>query len=85
MLLTPKDLKVRKLKTGFQAQRDIETDKIQQLEDTVAILSEQIASLKLELDYKNHKIEEIEQELIDTNHELCVAINHQLIIQATDY
>lgn len=80
MLSTQKKLKPFNLKTELQVQRDVDADKIQQLEDTVAILIEQIETLKLEIDYKSHELEEIRQELFYTNRELCVAINHRLKI-----
>lgn len=78
MLSTQKSLKTHNLGTDLKVQRNVDADKIHQLEDTVKILTEKIESLKLELNYKNHEIEEIKQELIYTNHELCIVINRRL-------
>jgi chromosome segregation ATPase len=80
MLSTQKSLKLHNLETCLQVQRDVNADKIQQLEDTIEILIERIESLKLELNYKNQELEEIKQELVYTNHELCMLIKHPLII-----
>lgn len=55
--------------------RDIDTDKIQELEETVEFLQEQIESLKQYLYHKNYELQQIEQELDYTNKELCTALN----------
>jgi hypothetical protein len=59
MLSTQKNLEIYTLETAFQSQRDADASKIHQLEDSVAILIEQINSLKLELEYKDRELEEI--------------------------
>lgn len=56
----------------LQLHRNVDTDKIQELEDTVKILIEQINTLKLELDYRNQELSEIKEELNFTNQELCI-------------
>lgn len=53
--------------------KNIDVDKIQELEDTVEILTEQIVSLKLELSCKNQELSELAEELNFTNQELCSA------------
>lgn len=58
--------------TCLKIQKNIDADKIQELEDTVEILTEQIETLKLELDDKNQELSEITKELNCTNQELCV-------------
>lgn len=72
MLLTQNTCKIHNPEGYFQLERDIDADKIQQLEDKVEILNEQIESLKLMLCYKIHELEEIQQELNYTNHESYV-------------
>ena len=58
--------------TCVQIHRNVDDDKIQQLENTVEILTEQIETLKLELDYNNQELSEIKEELTFTNQELCI-------------
>jgi archaellum component FlaC len=72
MLSTQNICKIHNLEISLQVERDIDADKIQQLEDKVKILNEQIESLKLILCYKSHELEEIQEELNYTNHELYV-------------
>lgn len=72
MLSTQNVCKIHNPEIYLQLERDIDADKIRQLEDTVEILNEQIESLKLMLCYKNHELEEMQKELNYTNHELCV-------------
>lgn len=62
--------KIHNSESYLQVKRNIDANKIQQLEETVEFLKEQVESLKLELTYKNHELEEIKQELSYTNHEL---------------
>ncbi|MBD1836474.1 hypothetical protein H6F61_28285 [Cyanobacteria bacterium FACHB-472] len=45
-----------------------------EIEDTVELLQEQVESLKQELHYKELELQEIQQELIFTNQELCAAL-----------
>lgn len=55
-----------------QIHRNVDVDKIQHLENTVEILTEQVETLKLELDYKNQELSEIKEELNYINQELCI-------------
>lgn len=68
---------MRNSKTCLEKRKNIDLDKIQELEDTVAILTEQIVSLKLELDSKDSELLELAEELNFTNQELC-SINELL-------
>lgn len=72
MLSTQKSLKPHNLETFLQLQRDVDVNKIQQLEAPIETLIEYIESLKLKLDYKTQKLEKSKQELIYTYHELSV-------------
>lgn len=72
MLANRNVFKRHSYETYLQVQRDIDADKIQQLEETVKILNEQIESLKLMLCYQSHELEEMQEELNYINHELCV-------------
>ncbi|MBD2004756.1 MULTISPECIES: hypothetical protein [Cyanophyceae] len=45
-----------------------------EIEDAVELLQEQVESLKQELHYKELELQEIQQELIFTNQELCAAL-----------
>lgn len=72
MLLNQSIFKNTQSRNYFQVRRNINADKIRQLEDTVEILNEQIESLKLMLCYKSHELEEMQKELNYTNHELYV-------------
>lgn len=72
MLLTQSVFKNTQSRDYLQVRRNINADKIQQLEETVEILNEQIESLKLMLCYKSHELEEMQEELNYTNHELSV-------------
>ena len=63
---------MQNLETYLEVQKNNGAEKIHELEDTVEILSEQIESLKLELDLKDRKLSEIAEELSYTNHELCI-------------
>lgn len=72
MLANQDTFKIHNSEICLQVQRNIDADKIQELEDTVEILKEQIESLKLELCYKNHELEEMQKELNYTSRELCV-------------
>ncbi|GAB1542836.1 hypothetical protein NUACC21_55100 [Scytonema sp. NUACC21] len=46
-----------------------------EIEETVELLCEQVETLKLLLYYKELELQEIEQELRDTNENLCAALN----------
>lgn len=63
---------MQSLENSVQIPRNVDANKIQQLEDTVEILTEQLESLKLELDSKNQELSEVVEELNCTNHELCI-------------
>lgn len=63
---------MKNLESCVQIHRNIDIDKIQELEDTVEILTEQLETLKLELYDKNQELSEITEELNWTNHELCI-------------
>jgi len=69
--------KESRLKSQVQIGRDTNADRSWEIEDTIDILEAQIESLELELCYKNHKLEEMEQELRYTNQELCTISNSE--------
>ena len=49
------------------------------LEETIEILEAQVESLATELCYRNHQLEQMQQELRYTNQELCTVINSDLL------
>ena len=60
--------------------KNVGDDKARQLEDTVAILTEQVEILKLELDCKNQDLLEIKEELNCTIKTYVLWRNYLLII-----
>lgn len=69
--------KIPNAESHLQVWRGIDADTIEELEEKVEFLLEQIESLKLYLCDKDYELQEIRQELIYTNQELCTALNSQ--------
>ena len=66
----------------FQNLKLLDAEQVLKLEEEVEILREQVESFKQLLHQQNQKIQEITQELMHTNHELCIATNLQLLTPA---
>jgi chromosome segregation ATPase len=64
---------IRKPQNRIQVWKNVEAEKIWELEDTVEILNSQIEILKLELCHHSQDLSDLEQELRSTNDELCAA------------
>lgn len=70
------------LTKGFQNLKLLDANEILKLEETIEILREEVESFKQLLHQQNQKIQEITQELMYTNQELCIATNLQLLTPA---